>query len=408
MIDRWQEIYSTVRRNKLRTFLTALSVAWGIFMLVILLGAGSGLQNSVEYKFRDDAVNSIWLYGGKTTIPHAGLPPGRKITFKNGDFDAIKRDIAAVEHITGRYTMRDAMISYRDQAASFQVRSCHPDHLYLENTIIIEGRFLNDLDLAERRKVTVIGTEVRDFLFKNGEQPMGKQIEIGGISYRVIGVFEDEGGERELRKVYIPITTAQRAYGGGEDIHQIMFTLGDANVADSRRVEGQVRSLLAARHKFSPDDKRALRVRNNLENFAEINEVFTYIRIFVWIVGIGTIIAGIVGVSNIMLISVKERTREIGLRKALGATPGSLIALILEESILLTAVAGYCGVVAGVGVLELFNRFVPENEYLRNPQVDLGVVVWATVLLVFFGALAGFWPARRAARVNPIEALRDE
>lgn len=408
-LDRWQEIYGTIRRNKLRTVLTALSVAWGIFMLVLLLGAGAGLQNNAEHKFRDDAVNSIWIFAGKTSMPFSGLPPGREVRFTNADYDAIKREIAGVEYITSRFYLRggDYAISYKDRASSFQVRSCHPDHQYLENSIIIEGRFLNDLDISEYRKVTVIGTAVRDFLFK-GEPALGKDVDIGGISYTVVGIFADDGNEGELEKVYIPISTAQRAYGGADRVHQIMFTLGSATVADSKRVEQEVRDLLAARHRIHPDDKRAIRFRNNLETFAEITEVFQLIQYFVWIVGLGTIIAGIVGVSNIMLISVKERTREIGIRKALGATPGSLVALIVEEAVFLTMMAGYCGVVAGVGALELASRALGENDYVRDPQVDLGVVLAATALLVFFGALAGYFPARRAARINPIEALRDE
>ncbi|HUH04221.1 MAG TPA: ABC transporter permease [Kofleriaceae bacterium] len=407
-LDRWQEIYGTIRRNKLRTFLTALSVAWGIFMLVILLGAGTGLQNSVSYKFRDDAINSIWIWGGKTSIPHQGLPPGRDVKFTNADYESI-RAMPGVDRVTGRFrTGRDPMVVYKDRHSAFDLRSVHPDHRYLENTIMISGRFINDLDMAERRKVVVIGLKVDEFLFR-GEPSIDKWITIAGMPYQVIGTFKDAGGEGEMRKMYIPISTAQMAYNGVDRIHMLMFTISGDDMATSRRLEGQVRSLLAARHDFSPNDKRALRVRNNLESFHEVSQMFVMIRYFVWVVGIGTIIAGIVGVSNIMLISVKERTREIGLRKAIGATPGSLVGLILQEAIVLTAVAGYAGLTVGVGVLELVNRLLPaDSEYLRDPQVDLGTVLGATVLLVFFGALAGYFPARRAARVNPIVALRDE
>lgn len=407
-IDRWQEIYGTIRRNKLRTFLTALSVAWGIFMLVILLGAGTGLQNSVSYKFRDDAINSIWIWGGKTSIPHQGLPPGRQIKFTNADYERI-RALPGVDRVTGRFRSgRDPMVVYKDRHSVFDLRSVHPDHRFLENTVITSGRFINDLDMAERRKVVVIGTKVDEFLFR-GEQPLGKWITVGGLPYQVIGVFQDSGGEGEMRKMYIPISTAQMAYNGADRIHMLMFTISGDDVATSHRLEGQVRSMLATRHDFSPKDQRALRIRNNLESYHEVAQIFVMIRYFVWVVGIGTIIAGIVGVSNIMLISVKERTREIGLRKAIGATPGSLVQLILQEAILLTALAGYVGLAAGVGVLELANRILPaDSEYIRDPQVDLGTVLGATLLLVFFGALAGYFPARRAARVNPIVALREE
>ncbi len=408
-IDRWQEIFGVLRRNKLRTFLTSLSVSWGIFMLVILLGAGTGLENAVKYKFRDDAVNSIWIWSGKTTKPYAGLPIGRNIRFTNDDYEAIKRSIPEIDHITSRYYLRgDAyVVRYGDRTSSFDIRATHPDHRYLENTIMVKGRFLDDRDQAERRKVTVIGQKVADFLFR-GDDPVGKRLTIGGISYLVIGVFEDEGGENEMRKMYIPISTAQQAYGGGDTVHTIMFTLANTDLAGSKKIEKQVRQILATRHKYDPTDKRAIRLRNQFEGPAEVEQIFSMIRVFIWVVGIGTIVAGIVGVSNIMLISVKERTREIGLRKAVGATPGSLIALVMQESVFLTSLAGYCGVVFGVLCLEVMDRILPKNEYFMNPQVDLTVVLGATVLLVLFGALAGFVPARRAARVNPIVALREE
>ena len=406
-IDRWQEIFDTVRRNRMRTALTALSVAWGIFMLVILLGAGDGLENSVEEKFADDAVNSVWLFAGKTSKPHEGMPIGRQIQLTNADYELIRK-LPGIDRITARFgLMGDSTVTYGDKHAAFEIRAVHPDHLYLEKTVMVEGRFLDDLDIRDKTKVAIIGREVEKVLF-GGKPPMGEHLQIGGIAYQVVGIFEDAGGEGELRKIYIPISTAQAAYGGTDKVRQIMFTMTSATVADSQRLEGEVLSMLSARHKFAPDDKRAVRMRNNVENFAEVSQIFRYVRIFLWIVGIGTIIAGIVGVSNIMLISVRERTREIGLRKAVGATPGSLIALIVQEAVMLTAVAGYLGLVAGVITLEVATRLMPKNDYIANPSVDLGVALGATVLLVIFGTLAGYFPARRAARINPIAALREE
>jgi putative ABC transport system permease protein len=408
-IDRWQEIWGTIRRNKLRTFLTALSVAWGIFMLVLLLGAGRGLQNSVAWNFRDDAVNSIWMSGGETSKAHRGLQPGRRVVFDNADYEQIRAEVAGIEYITGRYHMwGQYQISYGGESSSFNVRSTHPDHKFLEKTEIVAGRFLNDLDQRESRKVTVIGEPVAEALF-GAADPLGEWISINRIMFKVVGVFTDVGGEGELNRLYIPISTGQQAYGGGtKRMHRIMFTVGGASVDESKLIFDRVKGILAENHRFALDDERALRARNNLESFQEIAQVFTYINIFVWIVGAGTIVAGIVGVSNIMLISVKERTKEIGVRKALGATPGSVIGLILQESLLITGVSGYCGLVAGVGLLELVNRYVPDNDYLRNPTVDLRIALSATVLLVVAGLLAGFFPARRAARINPVEALRDE
>lgn len=407
-LDRWQEIFETLRRNKLRTFLTSLSVAWGIFMLVLLLGAGTGLQNSVEHDFRDDAINSLWLWAGTTSEPFEGHAVGRRIEFTNEDYEDIRRSLEGVEYITGRFYLGGTLIvRFGDKSSSFDVRACHPDHRYLENTDVIAGRFLNEIDVEERRKVAVIGEAVARFLFED-EEPLGKWIQVNAIQYRVVGVFHDEGGEGELRKIYIPISTAQMAYGGGNRIHQLMFTVDEAHAADSKRMEEEVRRFLAARHDFSPDDQRALRIRNSLERFETVQSIFQGIQLFVWIIGGFTVIAGIVGVSNIMLISVKERTKEIGVRKALGATPGAIVGQIVQESIVLTGASGYLGLVAGVGLLELINRYVPENDYIRNPQVDIRVAATATVLLVICGALAGYFPARRAAKVNPVVALRDE
>jgi putative ABC transport system permease protein len=407
-LDQWQEIFDTIRRNKLRTALTSLSVAWGILMLMLMLGAGTGLQNGVEHSFRDDAINSLWIRSDRTSMPFEGHAVGRAIHFTNYDYDYIKDHLGGVEHITGRFHLRGSLIvSYEAKKSSFDVRSVHPGHRHLENTIVIKGRYLSDLDLEERRKVAVIGAPVADFLFGRDE-PLGKWIQINGIQYQVIGTFEDTGGEGELRKIYIPITTAQMAYGGQSRIDQIMFTVGAASEAEGRQIEHNVRELLARRHHFSPDDERALRIRNNLENYGRINAIFIGIRLFVWVVGLGTILAGIVGVSNIMLISVRERTKEIGIRKALGATPRSIVGQIVQEAIFLTAVSGYLGMLLGIAIWELFNRYVPENDYIREPHVDMSVVITATLILVVSGALAGYFPARRAARVDPVVALRDE
>ncbi|GAB4564051.1 MAG: ABC transporter permease [Haliangiales bacterium] len=406
-LDRWYEIFDTIRRNRLRTFLTALSVAWGIFMLVILLAAGSGIQNSIAHDFRDDAVNSLWLWAGTTSRPHEGHAIGRPVEFDNADYDALGRDIAAIEHLTGRFYLRGTrLVRYENRTSSFDVRACHPDHQFLEKTIVTAGRFLHELDQAERRKVAVIGVEVAKFLFDD-DDPLGRWIAINGIQYRVIGVFEDEGGEGELLKIYIPISTAQMAYGGSDAIHQLMFTIGDADAEASAAIEDQVRTLLAQRHHFAPDDSRALRVRNNVERFEKINQIFTGIELFVWLIGAGTILAGIIGVSNIMLISVNERTREIGIRKALGAPPGQIVGQIVQEAVFLTGVAGYLGLLAGVAVIELFNRYAPPLDYVRAPAVDVEVAMVATGILIVSGMLAGYIPARRAARVDPVVALRD-
>ena len=381
-------------------------------MLVVLLGLGSGLQNSLRWQFRDDAVNSIWLYPGQTAIPHKGYPVGRAIRFTSADYDLLRQSVPGVERLTGRFYLRgERTIRFGDKTGAFSVRSCHPEHRYIEQTQMSSGRFLNELDITRRRKVTVIGLRVAEFLFPGRdplEGPLGERVSINGIPYRVIGVFEDVGSEGEMEQIYIPISTAQAAYGGGDRIHQLMFTVGDASVEDSEKIAADVVSRLGARHNISPSDARAIRVRNNLERFAEIQQVFTWLSGFIWLVGIGTVTAGIVGVSNIMLISVQERTREIGLRKALGATPGVLIRQILREAVLLTAVSGYSGLLLGVAVVEGLRNFLPENDYIRNPEIALMPALLTTVMLVLAGALAGYFPAQRAASIPPVEALRED
>lgn len=404
-LDRLQEITESLWRHRIRTALTMLSVAWGTFVLVVLLGAGKGLQNSVAWQFRDDATNSIWLYGGETSRPFEGNPVNRSIAFDNGDFAHLVR-VPGVQHATGRFNLRGLPISYGQRSASFSVRSVHPDHQHLEHTLVTSGRFVSLLDLQEQRKITVIGAEVADFLFR-GADPLGEWIHVGSVPFRVVGVFEDEGGSSEMQQIYLPVTTAQAAFGGSRRLDQMMFTIEDPSIEEAVALSRSVTALLAARHRFDPADTKAVRVRNNVERFQDIQHIFRLLDAFVWLMGIGTVTAGIVGVSNILMVSVRERTTEIGLRKALGATPIRIVSGILQESLLLTALSGYLGLVAGVATLELLRLWMPENDYLREPEIALEPALIATVALVFFGGLAGFLPAWRAARVQPVEALRN-
>jgi len=407
-LDKWQEIFDTIRKNKLRTFLTGFSVAWGIFMLIVLLGSGNGLSNGIEYQFRDDAVNSIWVRSGQTSLPHKGLQPGRSIQFTNDDHDEVRDTVDGVEHITSRFYLRgNVNVSYGSEYGGFDVRSVHPGHRYIENTIMTKGRFLNDLDIKEGRKVAVIGRLVEEALFKD-DPAIGKNIKVNGIAFKVVGIFEDAGPESEMQKVYLPISTAQRTYNGANRVHQFMLTTGEAPVEETETTAEDIRKKLAQHHNFSLEDKRAVFVYNNNESFQQVLNLMAGIRLFVWVVGIGTILAGIVGVSNIMMIVVRERTKEIGIRKALGATPRSIIGLILQESVFITGFAGYIGLVLGVGTLELASKYLPEAGYFQNPDVDIRIAIYATILLVVAGTVAGLFPARKAAMIRPIEALRDE
>lgn len=405
-LDAWQEIFQTIVMHKLRSLLTLLTVSWGIFMLVLLLGAGKGIQNGVERQFRDDAVNSIWAYRGKTTLPFEGHPRGRRIQFTNSDYEQI-RDIAGVDRITSRYYInREFSVSYRDTYASFDIRSSHPDHQYLEKSIVVSGRFLNHIDIDRRRKVCVIGSKVRDTLFGKVD-PLGRYIKINSSQYKVVGVFEDDGSRSELEKIYIPISTAQMVYGAADRVHQIMFTVGDTDYQGSEKIATSVRTSLANVHRFDVEDERAVRLWNNLKEYQKIVDLFYWVNVFVWVIGIGTVFTGILAVSNIMVISVKERTREIGIRKALGATPSSIVGTIVRESLLVTAVAGYLGLIASLSLLEFLRQVIPENDYINQPDVDMPVVLLVTALVIVSGTVAGFIPAWRAARVDPITALQE-
>ncbi len=406
--DKWQEIFSTIRKNKLRTFLTGFSVAWGIFMLMILLGSGNGLQNGVNRQFESSATNTIWVWSGQTSLPYKGMKPGRNIQLVNEDYDAVKKSVKGIDKSSSRYNMWGSnTLSYKKQFGSFNVRNVYPDYAHIEKITIIKGRFINDPDIGQFRKVTVISTQVEEALFK-GEDPMGKYIRVNGVPFKVVGLFTDEDNRDDnMQTVYLPISTAQRVFSGDNRINTIALTVGDASVDESKQIEQEVRSKLAALHKFDPADPRAIFTWNSLEEFQKFIRLFSGIRIFIWVIGFGTIIAGIVGVSNIMMIVVKDRTKEIGIRKAMGATPWSIVSLVLQEAVLITSFAGYFGLVLGVVVLETVGSKI-ESEFFTQPSVDLRIAIYALILLVLSGALAGFIPARKAAAIKPIEALRDE
>ncbi|MFT2009136.1 ABC transporter permease [Pontibacter sp. 13R65] len=408
-LDKWQEIIGTMRKNKLRTFLTAFGVFWGIFMLVLLLGAGKGLEKGVINRFGDGAKNSLYVFTGKTAVAHQGMAPGREIKFTNEDLKAIDREIANINilaprnRVFGEYT-----INYQKQFGSYQVFGSEPDFLELNGERAFRGRLLNKFDEDEKRKVVVLGEQASKVLFLE-EDPIGKYVAIQGIQFKVVGTFKVKGnnsGRREER-AYIPFSTIQAAFNQPNQVQMMALTAQPG--VSAKAMEDRIRNLLAQRHKFSTEDVRALDISNTETEYLKLMGLFGGIRIFVWIVGIGTLIAGIVGVSNIMLIIVKERTREIGIRKALGATPFSIVSLILQESVVITAFSGYLGLVLGVGLLDLARYAIEssgeEMPFFAAPEVDLGVVLAATFILVVSGALAGLVPALKAARVKPIEAL---
>jgi putative ABC transport system permease protein len=406
-LDKWQEIFATIRKNKLRTFLTGFSVAWGIFMLIILLGSGNGLQNGIEYQFKADATNTLWLYPGSTTMAFKGMKPGRQINFTNEDYTFVKENIPGVEEISARYYFwQNRIISYKKQFGSFDLICVHPDMQLIEKISIDQGRMLNQVDLQRNRKVVIIGLPVKEALFKNGENPLGEYIKVNGVPFQVVGVFTDRS-DRDQQRLYLPISTAQMIFNGGNSIHNLTITT-NLSAKESEILEQTLRTKLANRHRFNSDDKSALYINNTLKEFKQFQNMFMGIKLFVTVIGLFTIIAGVVGVSNIMIIVVNERTKEIGIRKAIGATPWSVIFLIIFESVIITSLAGYIGLVTGIGLLELVTKYMTASEFFRNPEVDFTIAVSATLVLVFSGMLAGLFPAIKAARIRPVIALRDE
>ena len=411
-LDKWQEIYMTMRKHKLRTALTAFGVFWGIFMLVLLLGAGRGLENGVKSLFGNLAKNSMFIYSRKTSIPYKGLKSGRNIKFTNEDLESIRKEIPELRYIAGGIGLYgDYSVSYGTANGAFVVGGDMPELNDIRGLIIPQGRFINKIDIDEKRKIAVLGPRVVEVLFGK-EDPIGKYIKIKGVFFLVVGVFyiDNSDGRNEVEKIYIPLSTLQHVFNAPNRIGT--FALTPHNGFDPEDVERKVKNHLAGRHRVSPEDRSAIGGWNSGREAKKMQGLFTGINIFVWFVSIGTIIAGIVGVSNIMLIIVKERTKEIGIRKALGATPGSIISLIVQESIVITSVSGYLGLVVGVALLELIKYLMSlspvKNPYFGNPEIDLNTALIATGILVFTGALAGLFPAMKAASINPIEALKDE
>jgi putative ABC transport system permease protein len=411
-LDKWQEIYNTVQKHKLRTLLTAFGVFWGIFMLVILLGAGKGLENGVLKMFGSIAKNSMFIWGGRSTLPYKGLQPGRFVKFNNDDYKILKTQVPGIKHlapalrIIGPFT-----VNYKDKNGSFLVEGQYPEIDKVRPMIFTKGRFLNETDLKEKRKVAVIGLRSQELLFDQ-EDPIGKYIKIKGVYFLVVGVFtiENAGGDgrNDAEKIFIPLTTLQQAYNQPNMIDSFAITPQDD--ADAEELEKQVKIILASNHHMSPDDYKAFGGWNSGKEVKKFTALFEGIKIFIWVVGIGTIIAGIVGVSNIMLIIVKERTREIGIRKALGATPGSIVSLIIQESIVITSAAGYIGLVCGIALMEGIRGFMKDSKadspFFSNPEIDIKIAFIAMGILVVAGALAGLFPAKRAADINPIDALK--
>lgn len=406
-LDLWREIFQSINKNRTRSILSGFTVVFAIMLFGILFGMINGLNNTFTEAFADDANNAIFINSGNTTKAHKGLQAGRRIQFKNEDFDFIKDNNGEkVEYITARI-YKNITATFRGEQNSYNVRAVHPDHQYLENTLIKDGRYINQRDLDEKTKIVVIGKLVEDDLFIK-TKALGKFINLGGIQYKVVGVFEDVGGDNEERMIYMPVTTAQQVYGNNDYIDQINLTYNpEMDFEQAITFSNNLEKALKKRFSVAPLDQRAIRVRNIAEAKRDVNQMLFVLKIIAIVIGMGTLIAGIVGISNIMIFIVKERTKEIGIRKALGASPRSIVSIIILEAILITTIAGNMGLLIGMGILKRFGPGLKEY-FINDPSVSTSLLISATIILIMAGSLAGYLPAKKASRIKPIVALRND
>lgn len=416
--DKWTEIMHALGQNKLRTFFTAFGVFWGIFMLVIMLGSGKGLNNGVSEGMGDMATNACFMWTQQTTVPYKGFPRGRRYSFDNDDTKALRNNIPELEFIAPRLQVFSAQgnnnVVRGERTAAFTIQGDYPDMNKIDPMNILIGRFINKIDINDKRKVIIIGTRVKDEMFDGEEDPIGDYLRIQGVYFKVVGVFSskknDQQAERENQQIFMPFTTMQQTYNMGNRVGWYSMTAYKGYSAATALEKAK--KLMRERHSISPEDERAVGSFNVETEFKKMETLFAGIDGLIWIVGIGTLLAGVIGVSNIMLIVVKERTKEIGIQRAIGATPLAIQTQIVTESVFLTAIAGYAGLVMGVGLLELINymliKFSASTDMFTRPEVDFDKAIIALVILIISGALAGLIPARRATQLKPIDALRDE
>ena len=417
-LDRWQEIYHVLRKNKLRTFLTAFGVFWGIFMLVIMMGSGDGLKNGVSQNFGDMATNSVFIWAQQTSVPYKGFTRGRRFEYENADVRALVEAIPEIKYLAprtnvGGYNGASNVIRGL-KSGSFQIFGDYPVFDSIDPVNLLQGRFINDLDIKEKRKVVVIGLRVKELLFATNENPINQYIQINGVYFNVVGLFKSKrtgeaaGGDNQ--RIHMPFTTCQKTFNMGDAIG--FFNITSKDGIPVAIVEEKAIKILKKRHSIAPSDDAAIGHFNLEVEYNKMNGLFLGIRILVWIVGIGTLLAGVIGVSNIMLVVVKERTREIGIQRALGATPWIIISQIITEAVVLTTFSGYFGLTAGVGLLELIDYLLGKTgantDMFLHPGIDFNVAVTALTILVVAGAVAGMIPARKAVSVKPIDALRYE
>lgn len=415
--DRWQEIWVTITRNKMRSVLTCFGVFWGILMLVLLLGSGKGMQNGIFKNVNGFATNSCFFYTERTGEPYKGYKKGRYWSMRNRDLESIKEKVQGIKYISpmlwGNQSSNNVVRGQK--AGSYNVRGVYSDYFNIETQHVYYGRLFNEIDMMEKRKVCLIGTRVHEVLFAPGEDPTGQYIRVNGIYYQVVGVIKAKPrasiGGRTEESVMLPFTTLQQTTNNGDKFWFLCITGEDGYSCD--KITEDVKTLLKSQNEISPTDPQAIGSFSIAKQAETFNMLFMGIDILVWLVGMGTLLAGIIGVSNIMMVTVKERTKEIGVRRALGAKPVNIISQVMSESLLLTALAGLLGLSLGVFLLDVVNRVLESagstsDTFFSNPEININTAIVATVILLISGLLAGLIPAWRAMQIKAIDAIREE
>ena len=412
--DRWIEIYEAMSKNKLRTALTAFGVAWGMIMLIIMIGAGKGLENATMSNFRNSAKNTCYVYSMRTTIPYKGFQRNRRVQLDFTDAAALKNSISELKYVCpsnqlGGYRGSNN-VTHGVNTGAFTVRGEIPDYFNLYKKNLLMGRFINENDQSEKRKVCLIGQRVWDMLFDKGADPMGEYIKINGVSFKVIGVYKSnrrgEEADEDTKTIFIPFSTFTKAFNQGNRVGWFSLMAEDEYPIDD--LKERIFSVLMKKHDVHPEDIRAFGYGNESEEYAQVQGIFTGIKLLSLVVGIFSLIAGAIGISNIMLIVVKERTKELGIRRAIGATPWNIQSLIITEAVILTTVAGVSGIISGIWLLELVDKNFGDIDQFQHPSISFGLVFSSFIFLIFIGVIAGLLPANRATRVKPVEALRAE
>jgi putative ABC transport system permease protein len=407
--DTWFEIFSTVRKNKLRTFLSGFTVALGIFIFIVLFGFGNGLKNQFKEFFLDDATNVLTIFPSKTSKPYKGFKTNRQIEFKNDDIIDLEKNFKFfLENISPRIT-RYAQSSFKLESNNYRTVGVSPSYIYFEKHVLMKGRYINNDDVTSKKKYAVIGRLVAQDLFGTDVDPLGEYINIDSSNFKIIGIFKDSGGDNEERVIVMPYTTRQLLEKSNDKINQILVSFRpELGYIGAVAFEDKIRNFFEVKKSIDPTDPRGIFIRNvakDLKNNQTFSSVLQYIVTFV---GLGTLLAGIIGISNIMVFVVKERTKELGVRKALGASPNAIVGTILLESIFITTLFGYIGMIFGVVLLNNMGSSLAEDYFIKNPYVDSYTAIFSTIILIIFGAIAGYIPAKRASKISPIEAMRDE